>query len=333
MRIGIAGVGRIGSFHAKTLRQHPEVQSLVVTDADGARARQVAKKLEADVVERPEDLLSARIDALVIATATDSHAAWILRGVEAGVPVFCEKPVALDAGQTREVVRRVEGSGVQVHIGFQRRFDVGYTAARKAIREGTLGWVHTLRATTLDAAPPPAAYIPTSGGIFRDCSVHDFDVLRWVTGREVVSVYAVGQNRGEEFFRAAGDVDTMGALLTLDDGAIAMVSCSRYNARGYDVRLEVLGSKDSLAVGLDARLPLRSVEPGVTFPDGTPYPMFLDRFRDAYVRELEAFVDVVAGRSASPCTVRDALASLYVAEACEVSRRENRPVRLEEVTR
>ncbi|WP_394824262.1 Gfo/Idh/MocA family oxidoreductase [Pendulispora albinea] len=333
MRIGLAGVGRIGSFHAKTLRQHPEVKSMVLADADPARARHVADSLGVDAVARTEDLFStARIDALVIATATDAHASLIVEGARAGLPVFCEKPVAIDAAQTRGVLRRIESARAPVHIGFQRRFDSGYMAARDAVRAGSLGWVHTLRACTLDAAPPPAEYVPTSGGIFRDCSVHDFDILRWVTGREVVEVYAVGQNRGADFFRAAGDADATGTLLTLDDGAIALVSATRYNAAGHDVRLEVLGSKDSLAVGLDDRLPLRSVEAGVTFPSGKPYTLFLDRFHDAYVRELAAFVDVAAGRRESPCSVEDALASLLIAEACEVSRRERRPVRVSEVT-
>ncbi|WP_394844580.1 Gfo/Idh/MocA family oxidoreductase [Pendulispora brunnea] len=334
MRIGLAGVGRIGSFHANTLRQLPEVETLVLADVDAARAKQVAATVRGEALERPEDLFSgsARIDALVICTATDAHASLIVQGVEAGIPVFCEKPVAIDAGQTRQVLQRIQGARAPVHIGFQRRFDAGYMAARAAIQEGNLGWVHTLRACTFDVSPPPANYVPTSGGLFRDCSVHDFDILRWVTGREVVEVYAVGQNRGESFFRDAGDVDTNGALLTMDDGAIALVSATRYNAGGHDVRLEVLGSKASIAVGLDERTALRSVEPGITFPTGKPYPLFLDRFHDAYVRELEAFVDVVAGRRQSPCTVEDALSSLLIAEACEISRHQHRPVKMTEVT-
>jgi myo-inositol 2-dehydrogenase/D-chiro-inositol 1-dehydrogenase len=155
--------------------------------------------------------------------------------------------------------------------------------------------------------------------------------VRWVSGREVVEVYATGANRGEAFFAEAGDVDTTAVLLTLDDGTFVHVMNGRYNARGYDVRLEVLGSKDGISVGLDDRMPLRSVEPGVAFPAGAPYPMFMDRFLPAYVAELKHFAEMVAGRAESPCTVADALEAVYVAEACELSRHEHRPVTIEEV--
>jgi myo-inositol 2-dehydrogenase/D-chiro-inositol 1-dehydrogenase len=190
-----------------------------------------------------------------------------------------------------------------------------------------------MRSGTLDPAPPPADYIGHSGGIFRDCSVHDFDSVRWVSGREVREVYAVGGNRGAAFFAEHGDVDTAAVVLTLDDGTFALVSATRYNARGYDVRLEVLGSKDSVSVGMDDRLPLRSVEPGVAFPTGAPYPAFMERFHDAYVAELTAFTRIVGGTEQASCTVADALEAFYVAEACELSRAEHRPVSLEEVRR
>ncbi|MCP2329483.1 myo-inositol 2-dehydrogenase/D-chiro-inositol 1-dehydrogenase [Hamadaea flava] len=329
MRIGVAGVGRIGAFHAETLRNLAGVDELVLADAYSGRAKEVATSLGADWTETVDELLAANLDGLVVAVATDAHADLILRGVDRDIPVFCEKPVAPDATGTLAVVDRVARSSVPVQIGFQRRFDAGYTAAREAVAAGRLGWVHTLRGGTLDAAPPPAAYIPVSGGIFRDCSVHDFDIVRWVTGREVVEVYAAGANRGEDFFREADDVDTAVAVLTFDDGAFATISATRYNAAGYDVRLDVLGSQDSISVGLDDRLPLRSAEPGVGFPTGTPYPGFMERFEAAYRRELSAFADIVAGRAEVTCSVHDALAAFRIAEACDRSRREHRPVRIE----
>ncbi|MDQ1603164.1 MAG: myo-inositol 2-dehydrogenase / D-chiro-inositol 1-dehydrogenase [Actinomycetota bacterium] len=333
MRIGLAGVGRIGAFHAETLRTIAEIDSLVVADADAARAREVAGRLGVESVERPDDLFTAGIDGLVIAAATDAHASLILQAVDARLPVFCEKPVAPDIDGTLAVLDKVSGADVPVHIGFQRRFDAGYRAAREAVASGSLGWIHTMRSGTLDPAPPTPAYIAASGGFFRDCSVHDFDSIRWVSGQEVREVYAVGANRGEDFFRDAGDVDAAAVVLTLTDETFALVSCTRYNARGYDVRLEVLGSQDSISVGLDDRLPLRSAEPGVTFPAGTPYPMFMERFRAAYVAELTAFADIVAGRAGATCTVADALEAFYIAEASEVSRHEHRPVLVDEVRR
>jgi myo-inositol 2-dehydrogenase/D-chiro-inositol 1-dehydrogenase len=333
MRIGLAGVGRIGAFHAATLQAIPEIDSLVVADAAPGRARAVAHALDLESVETPDELFQAGIDGLVIAAATDAHAPLILAGVDAGLATFCEKPVANDVDGTIAVLDKVRGIDTPVHIGFQRRFDVGYITARAAVQAGELGWVHTMRSGTLDPSPPSPEYVAASGGFFRDCSVHDFDSIRWVSGHEVREVYAVGANRGDDFFRDTGDIDTAAALLTLDDGTLALVSGTRYNARGYDVRLEVLGSLDSISVGLDDRLPLRSAEAGVTFPSGTPYPAFMERFRSAYVAELTAFTDMVAGRSPATCTVEDALEAFYIAEACERSRAEHRPVLVEEVRR
>ncbi|WP_112469478.1 Gfo/Idh/MocA family protein [Streptomyces triticisoli] len=331
MRIGILGLGRIGAFHAETLSGLDAVESLVVADPFADAARAAAERFGAQVADSPEAVLAAEVDGIVVAAATDAHPALILAAVKAGVPVFCEKPVARTMAEGVEVLKVVQGSDVPVQIGYNRRFDAGFVAARAAVRAGELGTLHTVRSTTLDPAPPPAAYVAASGGIFRDCSVHDFDIIRWVTGREVTEVYAVGGNRGADHIREAGDADTTGAVLTLDDGTIAVVSNSRHNARGYDVRMELHGFQDSIAVGLDDKLPLRSVEPGVTFPAGTPHDFFMDRFTDAYRAELTAFTEVVAGRLPSPCTVADALEAGWIAEACTLSLREHRPVRIEEV--
>ncbi|MFG3546338.1 Gfo/Idh/MocA family oxidoreductase [Streptomyces sp. NPDC047725] len=333
MRIGILGLGRIGTFHAETLAALDAVGSLVVADPFANAAKAAAERFGAEVADSPEAVLASGVDGVVIAAATDAHPALILAAVEAGVPVFCEKPVARTMAEGLEVLQGVAGRGVPVQIGFNRRFDAGFTAARDAVLSGELGRLHTVRAVTLDPAPPPAAYIAASGGIFRDCAVHDFDVIRWVTGREVSEVYAVGGNRGADFIREAGDADTTGAVLTLDDGTVAVVSNSRHNARGYDVRLELHGFADSVAVGLEDRLPLRSVEPGATFPAGVPHDFFMDRFTAAYRAELTAFTEVVAGVRPSPCTVEDALEAGWIAEACTLSLREHRPVPLAEVRR
>ncbi|MFJ9114905.1 Gfo/Idh/MocA family protein [Streptomyces sp. NPDC102394] len=331
MRIGILGLGRIGAFHAETLSGLDAVDSLVLTDPFADAAKSAADRFGGEVVDSPEALLAAGVDGIVVAAATDAHPGLILAGVEAGVPVFCEKPVARTMAEGVEVLKAVEGSDVPIQIGYNRRFDAGFVAARAAVRSGELGKLHTVRSTTLDPAPPPAAYIAASGGIFRDCSVHDFDIIRWVTGREVVEVYAVGGNRGADYIKEAGDADTTGAILTLDDGTIAVVSNSRHNARGYDVRMEIHGFTDSIAVGLEDKLPLRSVEPGVTFPAGTPHDFFMDRFTAAYRAELTAFTEVVAGKIPSPCTIADALEAGWIADACTLSLHEHRPVTIAEV--
>ncbi|MEV7085144.1 Gfo/Idh/MocA family oxidoreductase [Streptomyces sp. NPDC093085] len=331
MRIGIMGLGRIGAFHAETLAGLDGVGSLVVTDPVDAATAAVAGRLGAEPAASPEAVLAAGVDGVVIAAATDAHPGLILAAVRAGVPVFCEKPVARTVEESLAVARAVEGSGVEVQIGYNRRFDPGCAAARAAVLGGELGTLHTVRSTTLDPAPPPAAYVAVSGGIFRDCAVHDFDIVRWVTGREVTEVYATGGNRGAAYIAGAGDADTASALLTLDDGTIAVVSNSRHNARGHDVRLEVHGMKDSIAAGRDERLPLRSVEPGAAVPGVAPHHFFLDRFAAAYRAELTAFTEVVAGRRASPCTLADAVEASRIAEACTRSFHEHRPVRLDEI--
>ncbi|MGW5333885.1 Gfo/Idh/MocA family protein [Streptomyces bauhiniae] len=331
MRIGILGLGRIGAFHAETLSALDAVTSLVVADPVADAAKAAAERYGAQVADSPEALLAAGVDGLVIAAATDAHPALIRAGVAAGVPVFCEKPVARTIAEGVAVLAAVRESGVPIQIGFNRRFDAGFLAARAAVRSGELGKLHTVRSTTLDPAPPPAAYVAASGGIFRDCSVHDFDMIRWVTGREVTEVYAVGGNRGAAYVGEAGDADTTSAVLTLDDGTLTVVSNSRHNGRGHDVRMELLGFADSLAVGLDDRLPIRSAEPGVTFPSGTPHDFFMDRFTAAYRAELTAFTEVVAGTRPSPCTVEEALEAGWIAEACTLSLREHRPVPLAEV--
>ncbi|MEU0943503.1 Gfo/Idh/MocA family oxidoreductase [Streptomyces canus] len=331
MRIGILGLGRIGAFHAETLSGLDAVESLVLTDPFAEAAKSAADRFGGEVVDSPEALLAAGVDGIVIAAATDAHPGLILAGVEAGIPVFCEKPVAKHMSEGVQVLKAVQGSDVPIQIGYNRRFDTGFVNARAAVQAGELGKLHTVRSTTLDPAPPPAAYVAASGGIFRDCSVHDFDIIRWVTGREVVEVYAVGGNRGADYIKEAGDADTTGAILTLDDGTIAVVSNSRHNARGYDVRMEIHGFTDSIAVGLEDKLPLRSVEPGVTFPAGTPHDFFMDRFTAAYRAELTAFTEVVAGNRPSPCTVADALEAGWIAEACTLSLHEHRPVTIAEV--
>ncbi|HEY2205426.1 MAG TPA: Gfo/Idh/MocA family oxidoreductase [Pseudonocardia sp.] len=333
MRLGLIGLGRIGAFHADTLTALPGVDSLVVTDALPETTARIAAATGAEPAESPAKLLAAGMDGVLIAAATPAHPLLVEQAVEAGLPVFCEKPLAADIDEAVALQRRLAGRDARVQIGYPRRFDAGYAAARAAVRNGELGWLHTVRATTLDPAPPPADYVRSCGGIFRDCSVHDFDAVRWVTGREVVEVYATGSNRGDPLFTEVGDVDTAAVTLTLDDGCLALVSNSRYNPRGYDVRLELHGARDSVAVGLDDGLPLRSVEPGVGFPAGPPHTFFMDRLAPAFRAELAAFVELVAGRRESPCTVADAMAAGWIAEAATRSRREHRPVRMAEVVR
>ena len=315
MKVGVAGLGRIGPYHARTLARLGH--QVVVTDLRSDLAASTAGEHGYRVADDIPTLLG-EIDALVIATDTSSHAALLATAVAAGVPTFCEKPAAVTLEETIELVALVEGSGVPVQIGFQRRSDVGYQRAREAVASGELGFVHSVRSTTHDQSPPHPDYLPTSGGIFRDCSIHDFDVIRFVTGREVSEVYAVGADKGADFFAEAGDADTGAALLTLDDGTLAVVTATRYNGAGHDVRLEVLGSEGSIGVGYDDSLAITSAEPGVDYPRGPRVSTFLERFGPAYQAEMVAFCDVVSG-APTPCPIADALAAFRIAEAAQRS--------------
>jgi myo-inositol 2-dehydrogenase / D-chiro-inositol 1-dehydrogenase len=331
MRIGLIGLGRIGAFHAGTLTDIPAIDSLVVTDLVPERTKYVVDRYGVDGVDSLDALLAAGVEGVIIAASTNAHTSLVLSCVEAGLPTLCEKPVAPSGAEAAELLRRLAGSDVPVQIGFQRRYDAAVAAAKAAVDSGELGWITTVRSTTLDPEPPTPEYIAGSGGMFRDCGVHDFDIIRWITGQEVVEVYATGSNRGADFFREYGDVDTSAAIVTFADGALGVVSNTRYNGRGYDVRLEVHGSKDSVAAGIDPQWPIRSTEPGATYPTGDPHRFFMDRFQPAFRAEFEIFLDVAAGKRPSPCTVADGLEADWIAEACARSVKEHRPVRIEEV--
>ncbi|MEK4242462.1 Gfo/Idh/MocA family oxidoreductase [Janibacter sp. FSL W8-0316] len=334
MRIGLIGLGRIGAFHADTLAGLDHVDELVVTDPVAAAVEAVTGRIgKATAVVDPDALLASGVDGVVIAAATNAHADLIRAAVAKGVPTFCEKPVAGTIAESLAVEAAVAGSDVPVQIGYPRRFDPAFVAARDAVRSGELGRVTTVRSTTLDPAPPPAAYLAVSGGIFRDCSVHDFDAVRWVTGQEVVEVYATGAvdpDAPAEMYAAHGDHSTVSALLTLSDSTIGVVSNTRTNGRGYDVRLEVHGSADAVAAGLDEGLPLRSTAPGATWPTGPAHAFFMDRLAEAFRIELGVFTRVAAGELDNPCTVTDAMGTAWAAEAATLSLAEHRPVTIDE---
>lgn len=336
MRLGVLGIGRIGHAHARVVYAHADVQSVVLFDVLPERSEALARELNAaraasvHVVDSVDALL-AQVDGVVIATPTDTHAALIEQAVRAGVPAFCEKPVALDLASTRHVVQLVAEHEAMVQIGFQRRFDAGYRAAKAAVQGGTIGRVYSVRVAGHDPAPPAESYLPGSGGIFRDLHIHDFDIVRWVLGQDVTEVYTDGAVLVDPMFARHGDVDTTAGTLRFADGTLGVMTGGRHNPLGYDIRLELFGSRDSVAVGWDARTPMHSLEPGMPPAPANAYAFFLDRFADAYRAELHAFVDVVAGRATNPCTVADAEQSLLVALACDRSRAERRPVMIAEI--
>ena len=328
MRLAQVGVGRIGRLHAQVLANHPQVEGLVLADVDGARARDVAVGLGATTAEVDEAMDAA--DGLVIAAATNAHADLIRRGLARGIPIFCEKPLALDLGETTRLVDEIEASGIAFQLGFHRRFDPAYQEARRRVMNGEIGRLYQARMIATDHTPPPEAYIPTSGGFFRDSSIHDFDAVRFITGDEVETIQVEGAALGSDMFARYGDVDTVVASMRLRGGTLAVLAGGRHNPQGYDVRMELVGSEDAVVIGLGPHTPLRALDPdpvGLT----TGWDSFLDRFAPAYHAELTAFVEVAAGRAASACTARDGLEAMRIAEAASRSLVEARRVALQEI--
>jgi myo-inositol 2-dehydrogenase/D-chiro-inositol 1-dehydrogenase len=320
MRIAVLGTGRMAALRAPLLREHADI---VVAGADAARTAEFAERVGAEAAGVDEALGSAP-DGVVVASSTEHHAPQLLAAASLGVPVLCEKPIALTVADTRAAVEALSRAGAVVQVGFQRRFDPGLVAARAA----DVGTPYSLRITARDAEPAEEHYIPGSGGIFRDMHVHDFDLARWITGREVATVYAVGAVRGFERFARHGDVDTTAIVLTLDDGMPVLIDGSRHDPRGYDVRMELLGSADAVAVGLDERTPLARA--GGEAPSAA-WGSFAERFADAFAVETEAFVSLVRDGGESPCPPESALEALRVAVACDLSRAEGRAVAMTEI--
>ncbi len=333
MRVGVAGVGRIGRFHARALAGLDGVRRVVVASGSPERARAAAAEAGATPAPSFTAMLD-EVDALVIASATDAHADMIEAAAWAGKPIFCEKPIALDLDGTDTAIAAAERAGVPLQVGFQRRFDAGYRAARDLVAAGGIGTPYAVRTASHDPAPPSASFMATSGGLFRDFMVHDFDAVRFVLGGEIAEVHTYGEvpdgMPAPDDFAAAGDVATGTALLRCADGTLAVATASRHDPRGYDVRMEVFGSADSVMVGWDDRLALRSSQPGAA-PPAAGWPDFLARFEDAYRAELAAFVEVARGERDNPCPPSDARAALAVAIACDTSKTEGRPVAVEEV--
>jgi len=328
MRIGVAGVGRIGTMHATHLASLDTVTEVVLHDPVAGRAELAARTIDkARPAESLDDLLS-EADGVLVATPTDTHPVLVHACLTARTPVLCEKPIAADLGEMTALVAEIEAGDTPVLVGFQRRFDPAVAELRRRIAAGELGPVYHVRATGFDANPPDLGYLPTSGGIFRDLLIHDLDAVPWLVGEPVVEVYAAGSVLVDRAFADADDVDNAVVLLRFAGGALAAIHGGRHDPLGYDHRIEVLGGKDSVAVGLDARTPLTSLEPGGPQAGPDAYPGFPERFRRAYLNEMRVFTDVIAGRADNPSPARDSLVSLRLAEACERSRRTGEPVRM-----
>lgn len=332
IRIAVLGVGRIGRMHAQLIaRQVPGAALAMVQDVNGDAAAAVGAELQvphttesADVFANPD------VDAVAICSSTDTHVPLLIAAAQSGKAIFCEKPVSLDLAKVDEALAVVKASGVPIQIGFNRRFDPAHRSVRDAVASGAVGDLHMLRITSRDPAPPPIAYVKVSGGLFLDMMIHDFDMARYVTGSEVVEVFAQAAVRVDPAIGEAGDVDTAVVLLTHENGCITTIDNSRQAVYGYDQRVEAFGSGGLAASeNPSTHTGIRRSAEG-TFGTTIPY-FFLDRYIPSYVDEWKAFVEYVTTGGPSPVDADAGRAPLVIGLAAGLSAREGRAVRCSEI--
>jgi len=323
--VGVIGVGRIGRLHADLLaRQVPGAALAAVHDADPAAAQAVGVRAHAAL----EDLLAdPDVDAVAICSSTHTHAALIVAAARAGKAIFCEKPISLDLAEVDRALAAVEAAGVPFQIGFNRRFDPAHQAVHEAVMRGEVGEPQIVRISSRDPAPPPIEYVRGSGGIFLDMTIHDFDMARYVTGSEVVEVFARGAVRVDRAFAEAGDVDTAVVTLVHESGCLTTIDNSRQAVYGYDQRVEVFGSRGVAS----SENPLAHSAVVRTADGGTvatlPY-FYLERYIPSYIREWEAFVEAVRTGGPTPVSGADARAPLVIGLAAWRSLSKGGPVRI-----
>lgn len=314
LNVALLGAGRIGQVHAKSIVANRDCKLVAVSDVVADAARTLAHRYGAEA--RPVDAIlgDSAIDAVLIATSTDTHSDLIERATAAGKWVLCEKPVDLSLERALQCQVKVANTGKRVMIGFNRRFDPNFAALKHALDAGEIGKAELLSITSFDPAPPPVSYLKGSGGLFRDMMIHDFDIACWMMGGAPTKVMAAGSSLVDPEIGAAGDVDTAVVTLTWKDGRIAVIKNSRRAGYGYDQRIELLGSQGLLSAGnvLENTVEKITCEGTLT---AKPVYFFLERYMRAYEAEWAAFVQAVKDDAAMPVTLEDGIAALACAEA------------------
>jgi myo-inositol 2-dehydrogenase/D-chiro-inositol 1-dehydrogenase len=333
VNIAVIGTGRMGSVHTRNLaRLIPEANLVAVCDIRIEVAQAVADELgiQRAVKDYHELLADKDIEAILIATSTDTHA-FIMKDVAAaGKHIFCEKPIDYDLGRIDHALAAVDAAGVKLQIGFNRRFDPNFRRVRDVVAAGQIGQPHVLRITSRDPQPPPIAYVKVSGGIFLDMTIHDFDMARFLMGEDVDEVYAAGGVLVDPAIGEAGDVDTALITLRFQSGALGAIDNSRKAVYGYDQRVEVFGSDGMVAVSNN--LPNSAVVSSAQAVTGSlPLFFFVERYTESYIAEMKAFVEAVLQDKTPPVTGPDGRKPVVMGYAAAKSYRENRPVRLSEV--
>lgn len=319
LRFGLIGTGRIGQVHAANIAREPGAELAWVADPFVEGARAVAERFGGRATADAADVfVSGRVDAVLIASPTSTHVDLIRASIEAGLPVLCEKPIDLDIARVDALAPLVRQSGVPVALGFNRRFDAGFAAAHARVAAGEIGALEQLQIISRDPSAPPADYVAASGGIFRDMTIHDFDMARFFLP-DIVEVSAVGATVFDAGARLHGDFDTAAVTMRAASGAIVSVLNSRHSAVGYDQRLEAFGSHGMIQV---ANMPtsLVSVSTAASVEAKPPYQdFFLQRYADAYVAELRAFIALARGEQSTSPTFADGRAALVLADAAQRS--------------
>mgnify|MGYP001944356248 CR=1 FL=1 len=330
LKVGLLGAGRIAGVHATAITSNPGSTLAAVSDYMPANAEKLAAQYGCEARSTDDIIADDSIDAVLIATSTDTHSDLIEAATAAGKAVLCEKPVDLSLERARACQANIAGHGQPVMIGFNRRFDPNFGALKSALSAGEIGKAELLSITSFDPAPPPVAYIKVSGGLFRDMMIHDFDMANFIMGEAPVTVTAVGSSIVDPEIGAAGDVDTAVVTLTYTDGRIAVIKNSRRAVYGYDQRVELLGSDGLLqAQNMLENTVVKSTTAGVT--GAKPTYFFLERYMPAYAAEWAAFVDAVAGKTDMPVTLDDGVSALAMAEAATQSAKTGLPVKLADV--
>jgi myo-inositol 2-dehydrogenase / D-chiro-inositol 1-dehydrogenase len=325
--VALFGAGRIGSIHAGNIVRQPGVRLQYVVDVDRAAADALAQKYGAKVADADTAFADANVDAVVIASSTDTHAELILRAAKARKAIFCEKPVDLSLERARLCAEAVRAAGVACVIGFQRRYDPTFASLKARIEDGEIGEPEMLVVTSRDPGAPPVDYIKRSGGIFKDMLIHDFDIFRWIIGDEAATVYATGSCLTNPEIETAGDIDATAVTIRTRHGHLAQINTIRRAAYGYDQRFEVIGSKGMLQAGNHRPTEVVLWSSGAITAD-KPEHFFLERYRAAYAAEMAHFFEVVAGRATPRTSIDDGVAALALAEAATTSWREQRIVEL-----
>ena len=330
LRVGLLGAGRIGQVHAAAISAHPDSVLVAISDVVASAAESLATQYDAMVRTSDEIVADSTIDAVLIATSTDTHSDLIEAATRAGKAVLCEKPVDLSLARARECLANAEQTGQPVMVGFNRRFDPNFALIKESLATGEIGKAELLSITSFDPAPPPVSYIKVSGGLFRDMMIHDFDMANFIMGEAPISISATGSCVVDPEIGAAGDIDTAVVTLTYADGKLAVIKNSRRAGYGYDQRLEVLGADGLLQANnmLESSV-VKSTSDGVV--SAKPTYFFLERYMPAYRAEWAAFIDAVKGRKPMPVTLEDGVQALVMAEAAKQSLDTGKPVALKDV--